>query len=54
MTAARERATALSKLVRESHAASKQRLREQTLTALRRAIELDVEEWERRGFPIRA
>ena len=54
MTAARERATALAKLVRESHTASKRRLREQTLAVLRRAIELDIQEWEQRGFPIRA
>lgn len=48
MTAAREKAVALSKLVREAHVATKQRAREVTLTALRSAIAGDLEEWHRR------
>lgn len=48
MTAAREKAVALSKLVREAHVATKRRAREATLTALRSAISGDLEEWRRR------
>ena len=44
------RTTHLRKLHMESHTATKQRLREHTLAALREAIERDVAGW-RKQFP---
>ena len=48
LSAAHEKAVALSKLDRKAHAATKRRTRESTLAALRRAIEADIEEWNTR------
>jgi enoyl-CoA hydratase len=47
--AVRARAVALTKLVRDAYIATKQRVREQTLSALRRAIELDLADWQARA-----
>jgi enoyl-CoA hydratase len=47
LSAAQEKAVAMSKLDRKAHVATKRRLRENTLTALRRAIEADIQEWNR-------
>jgi enoyl-CoA hydratase len=47
--AARGRAQALASLVRDAYIATKRRVREQTLTALRKAIELDLADWRARG-----
>jgi enoyl-CoA hydratase/carnithine racemase len=47
-TAAHARALALAKLVRQAHVATKLRAREPALAAVRRAIDLDIEEWNRR------
>ena len=48
MSAAGAKAEMLSKLVRESHVATKLRARDGTLKALRRAIEADIADWESR------
>jgi enoyl-CoA hydratase len=48
MPTARDRALALSRLVRDAHTATKQRVRAAALAALRRAIELDLEDWNTR------
>ncbi|MGH8174664.1 MAG: crotonase/enoyl-CoA hydratase family protein [Steroidobacter sp.] len=48
LTSAREKSLAASKLVRAAHTATKLRVREAALTALRHAIESDVEEWNTR------
>jgi enoyl-CoA hydratase len=48
MTAAQEKAVALSKLVRDAHVGTKNRVRAVTLTALRGAIAGDLEEWRKR------
>lgn len=47
--AARARTLALTKLVREAYIATKRRVREQTLTTLRKAIELDIADWQARA-----
>ena len=46
---ARARTLALTKLVRDAYIATKRRVREQTLTALRRAIDLDIADWNARA-----
>jgi enoyl-CoA hydratase len=48
LSAAREKAVALSKLTRESHVATKLRARDGALKALRRAIEADMDDWSNR------
>lgn len=48
LPAARAKAVAMSKLVRDAHVATKKRVRESTLNALRVAIDLDVEDWKTR------
>jgi enoyl-CoA hydratase len=48
LSAARDKATALSRLVRDAHVATKRRARDGVLQALRRAVEADVAEWTTR------
>ena len=48
LSASRERAEAMSRLVRPAYVATKLRVREVALTALRRAIEKDTEDWAAR------
>lgn len=48
LSSAREKAVALSKLVRTNHVATKLRARGDTLQALRRAIEADIADWNSR------
>ena len=47
--AVRTRAVALAKLGRDAYIATKHRVRAQTLSALRRAIEIDIEDWRDRA-----
>jgi enoyl-CoA hydratase len=49
LASARSRALGLSKLVREAHVATKRRVRQATLSALRQAIEMDCEDWAARS-----
>jgi enoyl-CoA hydratase/carnithine racemase len=48
LSSARDRALALSRLVRDAHTETKRRVRASALAALRRAIELDLEDWNTR------
>lgn len=48
LSTAREKAVTMSKLVRDAHVATKRRARESTLTALRRAIQADIDDWNTR------
>lgn len=46
LSAARDKATVLSRLVRDAYVATKRRARDGVLQALRRAVEADVAEWK--------
>jgi enoyl-CoA hydratase len=48
LSAARDKASALSRLVRDAYVATKSRARDGVLQALRRAVEADVAEWKTR------